>query len=98
MPNPGESPPTWSALQPGLDTYIGDDRGLRRKALGPLLAWAHAVVPKRRRSAVPVFLLATAGVRRLPAHKQDQLMAGVREILAGSGFRCVPHAATTSTD
>jgi Golgi nucleoside diphosphatase len=56
--------------QPGLDRFADDPAGLERQALGPLLEWAREVVPREQHGATPLYLLATAGVRRLPDEKQ----------------------------
>ncbi|GAB4819746.1 hypothetical protein N2152v2_006792 [Parachlorella kessleri] len=73
--------------EPGLDQFVGDERGLRAKSLGPLLGWAKAVVPRHQRRRTPVFLYATAGLRTLPDAQQDVLMNGVRGVLQRSSFR-----------
>lgn len=51
--------------EPGLDAFADDPDGLRRKALGPLLEWAEAVVPPSQWAATPLFLFGTAGLRKL---------------------------------
>ena len=73
--------------QPGLDQFSSDPDGLRDQSLGPLLEWAHAVVPERQWSSTPLFMLATAGLRKLPEAEQKALMEGARGVLARSGFR-----------
>lgn len=73
--------------QPGLDTFLGNSAGLASAAIGPLLAWARAVVPPAQHAATPLFLLGTGGLRRLELHARAALMADVRKLLAGSGFR-----------
>jgi hypothetical protein len=79
--------------RPGLDAFVSNPSGLRKAALAPLLAWASAVVPGGGGPAgaarTPLFLFATGGVRRMPAEQQGQLMSDVRDVLSGSGFRCV---------
>jgi hypothetical protein len=54
---------------------------------GPLLGWAKAVVPRRRRASTPVFLYATAGLRKLAEGQQEDLMHSVRSVLRTSPFR-----------
>ncbi|WIA12016.1 hypothetical protein OEZ85_012097 [Tetradesmus obliquus] len=73
--------------QPGLDTFLGNSAGLASAAIGPLLAWARAVVPPAQHAATPLFLLGTGGLRRLELHARAALMADVRKLLAGSEFR-----------
>lgn len=62
------------------------------RCAGPLLRWAKAVVPKRRWAATPVFLCATAGLRKLPEAQQEALLAGVQGALRRSPFRCAAGA------
>ena len=71
-----------------MDHYVSDLDGLRDRSLVPLLEWAHAVVPERQWSSTPLFMLATAGLRKLPEAEQQMLMEGARGVLARSGFRC----------
>eukprot|EP00798_Chlamydomonas_sp_ICE-L_P008755 gene8755-33617_t len=75
---------------PGVDKFSQDPVGLRHRALGPLLEWAQAVVPIHEWATTPIFLFATAGVRRLPKSDQSALMQSVSWILSGSGFRFDP--------
>lgn len=74
--------------RPGLDALAANTSGLE-SALGPLLAWAKAVVPPRQHASTPLFLLGTGGLRRLPAQRREGLFATIRRQLAQSGFRCV---------
>ena len=60
---------------------------LRTRALGPLLDWAAAVVPARQHTRAPVFLLGTAGLRRLPDEQQQELLSTAGDVLAASPFR-----------
>ena len=57
-------------------------------ALGPLLEWARAVVPRAQHARTPLFLFGTAGMRRLAPEARAALLADVRACLAASGFRC----------
>eukprot|EP00850_Spirogloea_muscicola_P015356 SM000117S25476 [mRNA] locus=s117:82033:89194:- [translate_table: standard] len=76
--------------EPGLDRYVGDSDGLRRTALGPLLDWAVDQVPAARRPSAPVFLFATAGLRRLPAGDSAQLLEEARKVIRSYPFRFCP--------
>lgn len=76
--------------QPGLDKYVGDAKGLAELSLGPLLDWARAVVPAAEQRDTPLFLLATAGVRKLSDDAQQALLRDACEMLGGSGFRFEP--------
>lgn len=73
--------------QPGLDKFWNDPRGLEQNALGPLLKWAKAIVPVEQQASTPLFLMATAGVRRLQQDRRDALLSSVRQLLSTSGFR-----------
>eukprot|EP00850_Spirogloea_muscicola_P022512 SM000299S10836 [mRNA] locus=s299:27749:33176:+ [translate_table: standard] len=76
--------------EPGLDRYVGDADGLRRTALGPLLDWAVDQVPAVRRPSAPVFLFATAGLRRLPAGDSAQLLEEARKVIRSYPFLFCP--------
>ncbi|KAL4451373.1 hypothetical protein ABPG77_009445 [Micractinium sp. CCAP 211/92] len=76
--------------EPGLDQFVDDAPGLQGRALGPLLQWAEAAVPRRQWASTPVFLFGTAGLRRLSQEQQGQLLAGVRRVLGSSAFRFSP--------
>jgi hypothetical protein len=74
--------------RPGLDAFAAHPTGVSG-ALGPLLAWAQAVVPSARHHSTPLFFMGTGGLRRLPAGQQELLLAEVRKQLRQSGFRWV---------
>jgi len=61
--------------------------GLVEKALSPLLEWAEEVVPRSRWRSTPIFLFATAGLRKLPAEHQENILDTVRHILGACPFR-----------
>ncbi|GFH05610.1 uncharacterized protein HaLaN_00102 [Haematococcus lacustris] len=63
--------------QPGLDAFAHDPLGLESRSLQPLLAWARAVVPPRLASCTPLFLLATAGMRKQSPAEQHAIMGKV---------------------
>ena len=64
---PGKSSYDRVETHPGLDTFaVLSDSELRERCLGPLLAWARAVVPQRVLHTVPLFLFATAGEDAAP--------------------------------
>ncbi len=69
--------------QPGLDKFIGDAAGLQHQALGPLFNWARAVVPARSRKSTPLFILGTAGMRRLPDVQRADLLADIQRAAGG---------------
>ncbi|PRW21038.1 putative apyrase 7 [Chlorella sorokiniana] len=76
--------------EPGLDAFADDAAGLQAKALGPLLEWAAAVVPRSQRPRTPVFLFGTAGLRKLSEEQQARLLDGCRAVLGASFFRFDP--------
>lgn len=63
------------------------DTGLVEKALAPLLDWAEGVVPQQQWRRTPVFLCATAGLRKLPEEHQNSILQDVRHALISSSFR-----------
>jgi hypothetical protein len=73
--------------QPGLDAFLGNSAGLASVAIEPLVPWGGAVVPPVQIAPTPLFLLGTGGLRRLEVHARAALMADIRKLLAGSGFR-----------
>lgn len=72
--------------RPGLDAFAERPSGLSG-ALGPLLAWAQAVVPPAQHASTPLFFMGTGGLRRLPATQQEAVLAEVRKQLGQSRFR-----------
>ena len=64
--------------------------GLQEKALGPLLEWAEAAIPDSRWESTPIFLLATAGLRKLPEDYQNDVLDSAQSVLAASPFRYKP--------
>lgn len=73
--------------RPGLDAFAAAPAAGLTGALGPLLAWARAVVPAGQQSSTPLYFMATGGLRRLPVQQQEALLAEVRKQLGQSGFR-----------
>jgi ectonucleoside triphosphate diphosphohydrolase 5/6 len=75
----------WEESKPGLSRYA--DRPAEGAAsIERLLALAQARVPAAARPATPVTLMATAGLRLLPAAQSDALIAAVKGSLDASGF------------
>ncbi|KAL2321800.1 hypothetical protein Fmac_026179 [Flemingia macrophylla] len=66
--------------EPGLHNFVNDSLGVRQ-ALEPLIVWAEHVVPPKMRSDTPVFVLATAGLRRLPPEDSDRVLADVEAVV-----------------
>lgn len=79
----------WSdALSNPTLLHTNPPRSAPARLAGPLLRWAQAVVPRRQWPRTPVFMCATAGLRKLPEHQQEVLMDNVRRQLRRSPFRC----------
>ena len=75
--------------EPGLSTDLDIDK----VALGPLLEWAKAVVPRSAWEDTPILLFGTAGMRRLGLHEQEKILRACRAVLAASGFWFKPEFA-----
>lgn len=75
--------------EPGLSSFVREHRlhEIDDKALQPLLAWARAVVPSAYWAETPVYLLGTAGLRRLEDDERERVLGACREVLARSPFR-----------
>ncbi|KAK3252171.1 hypothetical protein CYMTET_38520 [Cymbomonas tetramitiformis] len=81
--------------EPGLDSFgkevaVEAAREGVEGALAPLLHWAAAEIPAAHHSETPVFLLATAGVRKLEQEQRGMLFGAVRATLGNSGFKFRP--------
>ncbi|XP_058089677.1 probable apyrase 7 [Magnolia sinica] len=73
--------------EPGLDKLVWDMSGLTT-AMNPLLEWAEKQIPKHAHKTTPLFLYATAGVRRLPPDDSKELLDKAWSILRNSSFLC----------
>lgn len=73
--------------EPGLDKLYKNRTGIET-ALGPLLDWAGRHIPKHAYSNTQVFLLATAGLRRLPENQREWILDQAWSVLAQSPFKC----------
>ncbi|KAK6123525.1 hypothetical protein DH2020_042732 [Rehmannia glutinosa] len=71
--------------EPGLHNFVNDEFGVRA-SLQPLIRYAEQWVPLGKRSATPIFVLATAGMRRLVAKDADQILNNVKYIVQDHGF------------
>ncbi|KAK7265662.1 hypothetical protein RJT34_33285 [Clitoria ternatea] len=71
--------------EPGLDKFVNDSLGVR-EALEPLIVWAESVVPREIRGGTPVFVLATAGLRRLPQDDADRVLGDVEAVVKDHSF------------
>ena len=71
--------------EPGLDRFVNDSLGVRN-ALEPLIVWAETVVPHERHRETPVFVLGTAGLRRLPEGDAERALEDVEDVVKGHSF------------
>ncbi|KAK7389099.1 hypothetical protein VNO78_23931 [Psophocarpus tetragonolobus] len=71
--------------EPGLHNFVNDSLGVRQ-ALEPLIAWAEHLVPPEMHANTPVFVLATAGLRRLPREEADRVLADVQTVVKDHSF------------
>ena len=72
-------------ISPGLSSFK-DDPAAAGASLQPLIDHAKKVVPASRHYRVPVFLMATAGLRMVGEKAKDEILDSVRATLARSGF------------
>jgi len=81
-------------VRPGLPEAVGAGGDAAVSAyLAPLLDWGRAAVPWGLHHATPVLLLGTAGMRRLSAERQEELLEPARRVLGASGFFFEPEYA-----
>nr|PNR37591.1 hypothetical protein PHYPA_020700 [Physcomitrium patens] len=73
--------------EPGLDKLYLNSTGIEN-ALGPLLDWAGRHIPRHAYRNTQVFLLATAGLRRLPVDQSDWILDQAWTVLENSPFKC----------
>eukprot|EP01018_Ginkgo_biloba_P021381 Gb_19471 [translate_table: standard] len=73
--------------EPGIHKLLHNESGLRA-ALDPLLQWAAQQIPPHAQRNTPLFLLATAGLRRLPASDAEWVLDKAWSILEKSSFMC----------
>ncbi|KAJ1439083.1 Nucleoside phosphatase GDA1/CD39 [Sesbania bispinosa] len=71
--------------EPGLDKLVNDSLGVR-EALEPLIVWAENLVPHEMHSDTPIFVLATAGMRRLSRDDADLVLRDVEAVVKDHSF------------
>ncbi|KAG9449817.1 hypothetical protein H6P81_009782 [Aristolochia fimbriata] len=71
--------------EPGLDKFVGNVSGIN-SALEPLLLWAEHQIPVEKHAKTSVFILATAGLRRLPAKDAEWVLKCAESILKRHHF------------
>ena len=79
---------TFEQLKPGLSSFAKTPED-GAASLKPLLETAMKTVPAAQRGATTVEVRATAGLRMLPGHEADDLLAAVRALLAEYPFKFV---------
>lgn len=66
--------------EPGLDKFLGNALGVRA-SLEPLILWAESLVPVEKRKVTPIFVLGTAGLRRLRDEDSRCILDGVEAVV-----------------
>lgn len=72
--------------EPGLDKFVGNYSGVRT-SLVPLLRWAERMIPNERHEDTPVFVLATAGLRRLVVEDGKTVLEDVERVVKEHSFK-----------
>jgi apyrase len=70
-----------------MDKFAQNVGKLGQTALEPLLEWSRAVIPRSSWVNTPVFLLGTAGLRKLNEEHKERVMNEARSVLRRCGFR-----------
>lgn len=73
--------------EPGLDKMLNNETAVQH-ALQPLLGWAENQIPPYARGSTRLFLLATAGLRRLPRTQSESILDNAFLVLGKSPFLC----------
>ncbi|XAR50209.1 Apyrase [Bertholletia excelsa] len=83
----GEGSCKYHCLQtePGLDKFVGNYSGVR-DSLEPLISRAEDWVPPERHSDTPIFVLATAGLRRVPVEDAAHVLEDVEAVVKEHAF------------
>ncbi|KAI4336186.1 hypothetical protein L6164_014742 [Bauhinia variegata] len=71
--------------EPGLDKFVNDSLGVRA-SLEPLIVWAEQLVPQERHRETPIFLLATAGLRRVESDDAKWVLENVEAVVKDHSF------------
>ncbi|XP_031287687.1 probable apyrase 7 [Pistacia vera] len=71
--------------EPGLDKFVGNASRVRA-SLEPLILWAERLVPPERHGDTPVFVLATAGLRRLVVEDARLVLDDVEAVVKEHSF------------
>ncbi|GLT77533.1 hypothetical protein SLA2020_491050 [Shorea laevis] len=71
--------------EPGLHQFVGNATGVRA-SLEPLILWAEQWVPRERHRDTPIFILATAGLRRLTIEDSTWILDDIEDIVTNRTF------------
>ncbi|XP_031746004.1 probable apyrase 7 isoform X1 [Cucumis sativus] len=71
--------------QPGLDKFVGNISGVRF-SLNPLIDWAEQEIPVEKHSLTPIFVLSTAGLRRLAHEDANQVLEDIEAVIKEHSF------------
>ncbi|KAH7865691.1 hypothetical protein Vadar_009928 [Vaccinium darrowii] len=71
--------------EPGLDKFVGNSSGVRA-SLEPLIHRAELWVPPERHEDTPIFVLATAGLRRLPRKDPRRVLKDIEDVVKEHRF------------
>ncbi|XP_059657916.1 probable apyrase 7 isoform X2 [Cornus florida] len=71
--------------EPGLDKFVGNSSGVRA-SLEPLIIWAEQRVPSERHGETSIFVLATAGLRRLPREDAKRVLEDAEAVVKEHAF------------
>ncbi|GAA5865297.1 hypothetical protein JCM3774_004931 [Rhodotorula dairenensis] len=73
-------------VEPGISTLGGDPDAVA-EYLRPLIEFAASVIPHDQLASTPIYLLATAGMRLLPAHEQQGVLSAACSYIRSFPFR-----------
>jgi len=78
--------PVQKKIKPGISSFANNPGGAS-ESLRSLLKFAEQHVPRRKHRETPLYILATAGMRLLPKHKQHAILHNLRKhVPLMSGF------------
>jgi hypothetical protein len=76
-------------IKPGLSSFA-DNPAAAGASLTQLVQFAQDNVPASMRADTPLFLMATAGLRRVEERVAEEILESCRKVLSGSGFMFRP--------
>lgn len=71
--------------QPGLDKFVGNISAVRA-SLKPLIEWAEQEIPVERHAITPIFVLSTAGLRRLANEDAERILEDIEAVVKEHSF------------